>query len=81
MQHVLEEQKCIQGMVLLGHSERQESTLNTSIWGRIILKWALKRYNKKLWIRQFWLTVWKSGRSYGHDDKPSDSIKCREFLE
>jgi len=52
-----------------------------SIWGRIILKWALKRYNKKVWIRQLWITVWKRGRSCEHDDKPSDSIKCREFLE
>jgi hypothetical protein len=22
-----------------------------SIWGRIILKWALKRYNKKVWTK------------------------------
>jgi hypothetical protein len=41
---------------------------NISTSGRIILKWALKRYNKKVWIRKLWLTVWKRGRPCEHDD-------------
>jgi hypothetical protein len=29
--------------------------------GRIILKWILKKYNRRMWNGLIWLRIWNSG--------------------
>jgi hypothetical protein len=49
---------------------------DSGVYGRIILKWGLKKWDVKTWNGLIWLTI---GKGEGGNE-PSDSTKCGEFL-
>jgi hypothetical protein len=54
-----------------------------SVHGRMILKWMLKKLEGNVWTRFIWLRTGKVGKlgSCEHNNKPSSSIKDREFSD
>jgi hypothetical protein len=49
--------------------------------GRIILKWALKKWDGRGWTGSMWLMLGMSGRLLSTGNEHSGCISCREFHE
>jgi hypothetical protein len=62
--------------------KRRDQSDDVSVDGIIILKWILKRkYGSRVWTGLIWLRIGTGTDSCEHGNKPSGSIKPREFLE
>jgi hypothetical protein len=49
--------------------------------GRIILRWAFRKWDVGIWTGSSWLRIGTGGSTCDCGNEPSGSIKCREFLD
>jgi len=49
--------------------------------GRIILRWAFKKWDMGVWTGSSWLRIGTGGGTCDCGNESLGSIKCREFLD
>ena len=81
----MNEMGCVSGEIHTGfwlgdlsEGDRLESV--DVVW-RVILKWIFRKWDVRVWTGMIWLGTGTDGGSLECGNKPSDSMKCEEFLD